>query len=323
MDRKKHDRRKAVLLAGRALSRLDADPKGAREDATHALKLAPDLAPAATIAAKAYIREDNVRKALSVLEQSFKHAPHPEVAAAYVIAGGGSAQEKLKRAERLENLQPRSYETLYAVAAAALDARNFPLARAKAEAAAKIEERESIYLLMADIEEAETGDQGRVRHWLAQALRAPRDPEWVADGQVSELWLPISPVTGRLDAFEWKRAYAPAGTSIDGDGNHADEAFRLLPASEVPGDPAAAPAQAREIPADEPRTAADDITVTVVPEPKPADSAEERKPAAAAKANGTDKRVLEMQEAVPFHGRLPDDPGVKARPVEKSTFRLF
>ena len=57
---------------------------------------------------------------------------------------------------------------------------------------------------MADIEEADSEDQGRVRHWLAQALRAPRDPEWVADGQVSQHWLPISPVTGRLDAFEWK-----------------------------------------------------------------------------------------------------------------------
>ncbi|MGO7508376.1 hypothetical protein ACC686_37010, partial [Rhizobium johnstonii] len=34
----------------------------------------------------------------------------------------------------------------------------------------------------ADIEEAYTGDQGRVRHWLAQALKAPRDPAWVAGG---------------------------------------------------------------------------------------------------------------------------------------------
>ena len=33
---------------------------------------------------------------------------------------------------------------------------------------------------------------------------APRDPAWTADGFVSERWLPVSPVTGRLDAFEWK-----------------------------------------------------------------------------------------------------------------------
>ena len=30
------------------------------------------------------------------------------------------------------------------------------------------------------------------------------DAAWVADGQISDHWLPFSPVTGRLDAFEWK-----------------------------------------------------------------------------------------------------------------------
>src|SRR6266581_3617260 len=36
------------------------------------------------------------------------------------------------------------------------------------------------------------------------ALDAARDPAWTADGVVSEHWLPVSPVTGRIDAFEWK-----------------------------------------------------------------------------------------------------------------------
>jgi HemY protein len=317
MDRKKHDRRKAVLLAGRALSKLDTDPKGAREDAVHAFKLAPELTPAASIAAKAYIRENNVKKASSVLEQAFRQETHAEIAAAYVAAGGGSAQEKLKRAERLEAMKPESFEALYAVASAALDARDFNLARAKAEAAAKIDERESIYLLMADIEEAETSDQGRVRHWLSQALRAPRDPEWVADGQVSEHWLPISPVTGRLDAFEWKRAYSAAAATIDADGNRADEAFRLLPAfdNEVP---VVEPVPAAVIILDE-RQPANDI--------KPAVVAVDVKPAAApavTKVADQDKREPEPVEAVPFYGRPPDDPGVKGdKPVAKAAFKLF
>jgi HemY protein len=48
------------------------------------------------------------------------------------------------------------------------------------------------------------GDEGRAREWMARALSARRDPAWTADGFVSERWLPVSPVTGRLDAFEWK-----------------------------------------------------------------------------------------------------------------------
>lgn len=320
MDKKLHDRRKAVLLAGRALSKLEADPKGARDDAAHALKLDPAFVPAATIAAKAYLREGNSRKALTTLEQVWRIAPHSDVAAAYVVAGGGSAVDKLRRAERLESIQPRAYEALYAVASAALDAREFALARQKAEAAARVEERESIYLLMADIEEAETGDQARVRHWLSQALRAPRDPEWVADGQVSAHWLPISPVTGRLDAFEWKRAVAPAAGTIEDQGNKSGEAFRQLP----------------DLKTDEPLPAAEvpvTIQTPVVTEPVAESTVVQ---ASIVDAVSTPAKKLEEEvkpmparaEAVaadvPFFGRPPDDPGVKAGKVtEKNGFKLF
>jgi HemY protein len=57
---------------------------------------------------------------------------------------------------------------------------------------------------MADLEQAEHGTTGRVREWLARAARAPRDPAWIADGVASDRWAPVSPVTGRLDAFVWQ-----------------------------------------------------------------------------------------------------------------------
>ena len=120
MDRKVHDRRKAVLLTGRALSRLDADPKGARDDAHAALKLVPDLVPAAVVSAKALAREGNVKKALSVLESTFKLAPHMELVTTCLSIGGATAQEKVKRAVRLESLRPDSYEGAYAAAWASL-----------------------------------------------------------------------------------------------------------------------------------------------------------------------------------------------------------
>jgi HemY protein len=58
--------------------------------------------------------------------------------------------------------------------------------------------------LMARIEGEEHNDAGRVREWLARAVNAPRDPAWTADGIVSDRWAAISPVTGALDAFQWK-----------------------------------------------------------------------------------------------------------------------
>ena len=57
---------------------------------------------------------------------------------------------------------------------------------------------------MARIESGEHGDTGRVREWLARAVNAPRDPAWTADGVVADQWAPVSPVTGQLDAFQWR-----------------------------------------------------------------------------------------------------------------------
>ena len=73
-----------------------------------------------------------------------------------------------------------------------------------------------------DIEEGQSGDQGRMRDWLSRAVRAPKDAAWTADGHVSENWLPISPISGKLDAFEWKRPVEQLGgpqvAVLDSDG---------------------------------------------------------------------------------------------------------
>jgi HemY protein len=227
------DRTKAVLLTARARDRVDSDPSSARDDALNALKLAPAFAPAAVVATKALLRQDNLRKAAKVLEGAWKASPHPELAEAYVRARmGDTAADRLKRAERLEKLKPLNPQSFDVVARAALEARRYDLAREKAEAAARLQPSEGIYLLLADIEEAETGDQGRVRHWLSQAVRAPRDPAWTADGYVSENWEPVSPISGKLDAFEWKVPVEQlAGPSLDNEppARAFDQAMASLP----------------------------------------------------------------------------------------------
>jgi HemY protein len=227
------DRKKAVLLTARARDRLDADPLHARDDALAALKYAPGFPPAAVVATKALLRHDNLRKAARILEAAWKTNPHPEIAEAYVRARiGDTSADRLKRAERLEKLKPLNPQAYDTVARAALEARQFDLAREKAEASARLQPCEGIYLLLADIEEAETGDEARVRHWLSQAVRAPRDPAWSADGYVSETWEPVSPVTGKLDAFEWKVPVEQlSGPSLDAETptRSFDKAMASLP----------------------------------------------------------------------------------------------
>ena len=217
-ERAAHDRRRAVLLTAKAMSVLDADPLTARNAALEANRLAPELVPASLTAARALFRQNDVKKGAKVLEAAWKLEAHPEIADLYVHARHGDAtHDRLNRARKLQGMRQNHAESSLAVARAALDAGEYRQAREEAEAAIRMQPREGAYLLLADIEEAETGDQGKVRQLLAKALRAPRDPAWVADGYVSERWAPISPVTGRLDAFEWRVPVERLGQLIEQD----------------------------------------------------------------------------------------------------------
>jgi HemY protein len=72
--------------------------------------------------------------------------------------------------------------------------------------------------MMARIEEAEHGAaSGRAREWLGRATHARRDPLWIADGVASDRWAPVSPVSGRLDAFVWK---TPTDVLAGPEGSH-------------------------------------------------------------------------------------------------------
>lgn len=227
------NRQRAVLLTAKAREFFDTDPAAAKAAALEANKLEPDFVPAALVAARALLRNDDVRKASKLLEHVWRAAPHPEVADLYIHARPGDAVlDRLKRARKLSDVKRNNAESSLAVARAALDAKDYGLARTEAEAAIRIDPREGAYLLLADIEEAaETGDEGKVRQLLAKAVRAPRDPAWVADGLVSESWAPVSPVTGRLDAFEWRSPIEHIGQLIDsGEPQKAEKAAAAIAA---------------------------------------------------------------------------------------------
>lgn len=199
------NRKRAVLLTALAQSNVEADPGKAKSAGLEAHKLAPEFAPAAVVAAEAAFRLNETRRGVKVLETTWRKAPHPDVALAYVNARpGDSAADRLKRAQRLSELKPNNTESNLIVGQIAMAASEFKTARKAVAAVLRDEPRESAFMLMADIEDAETGNQGKVREWLSRAVRAQRDPAWTSDGYVSEKWAPFSPITGKLDAFEWK-----------------------------------------------------------------------------------------------------------------------
>lgn len=207
-DKADYRRKRAVLLTARALSLEHSDRDNAKAFALEAAKLAPDFVPAAVLAGRFLAEAGELRKASRVIRTAWKDNPHPDLASAYIhIRFGDTARERLSRAKELAAEHPDHPESTLAVARAALDAREFAAAR---DALNPLMERPTrrVALLMAEIERTEHGDEGRAREWMARALNAARDPVWTADGIVSDRWLPMSPVSGRLDAFAWKAPLA-------------------------------------------------------------------------------------------------------------------
>ncbi|MBV9075870.1 MAG: heme biosynthesis protein HemY, partial [Methylobacteriaceae bacterium] len=177
-------RQRAVLLAADALDREEGDPEGALKSALDAVRLAPDLVPAAALAGRALARRGDLRRAAKVIETAWAADPHPELAGAYLnLRSGDSAADRVRRAENLARLSRWAPEARLAIARAAMDTRDFRRAREALQPLLAERPTVGICLAMADLEEAE-GNPGRVREWLSRATRAPRDKAWVADGLV-------------------------------------------------------------------------------------------------------------------------------------------
>lgn len=290
------NRRRAVLLTAKAEALMDNDQAAAKAAALEANKLLPEFAPTAIVAAKLLFKQNDLRKGSKVLETAWRAEPHPDLADLYVHARSADAVlDRLGRARKLQEMKKNHAESSLAVARAALDAQDFALARQEAEAAIRMQPSEGAYLLLADIEEADGGNLGKVRQLLSQAVRAPHDAAWTADGITVERWAPISPVSGRIDAFEWRGPVERAGKLIESN----------RPVPEVVPPSLEGPAR-------------DDDVVVLDAETVPSNGAE----TAAAPDRSIATNTAMADEPVPHQ---PDDPGVTPEDeAEKPRrFRLF
>ena len=230
-----------------------------------------------------------LRRAIRVIEKAWEANPHPDLADTYAhLRPGDSARERLARVQTLAQKVPGHVESALAVARAALDAQEFATAREALKPLLK-EPTQRAAEMMGEIEQSESGDEGRAREWMSRALRAPRDPAWTADGIVSDRWMPVSPVSGRLDAFQWK---VPLAELADGRDviEGADAAAETAPPSLAP--PPAAAQAAATVAASWPR-----------PLPRPAAALPASRPAAPS----------QVEPVIPLV-HAPDDPGPEPGP---------
>jgi HemY protein len=208
IDKATYRRQRGVLLTARAIEIETENRDLSRSSAMEAVKLAPTLVPAAVLAAKFESEAHQARRAMKIIEAAWAAEPHPDLADAYAhVRLGDSARQRLSRVESLAARTPGHIEGALAVARAAIDAAEF--ARARDALGPFIDDpTQRVAMLMAELERTEQGDAGKAREWTLRAVRARHDPVWTADGYVSDRWRPVSPVTGRLDAFRWQTPLA-------------------------------------------------------------------------------------------------------------------
>ncbi len=360
VDKATAQRRRAALLTARAMELESGDPTEARAAALEAHRLDPALVPAAVVASRLLSRASDFRRASRVLETTWKTTPHPEIADTYAgVRPGDSVRDRLKRMRRLAELRANHPEGAMAVARAAIDAHDWVAAREVLDGLAKATPSEGVCLLMAEIEEREHGDEGKVRMWLARAINAPRDPVWMADGRVLDNWAPVSPVSGDVGVVEWKVSpeAPPSRVAMQIEADLAAERQMIVeppaapriaarpvappepgPVIEPEPDEDSPPPEAAEtvLPVDEESTGPEpEAPVEAIP-PAPVSPAtgqpqleEPAKPVASPSAteNGAGKRLDDAAEE-PVKPPSPDDPGPlpdgdEADEARPRRFRLF
>ncbi|MEM1430328.1 MAG: heme biosynthesis HemY N-terminal domain-containing protein [Pseudomonadota bacterium] len=217
MPRDLHRRRDAVLAVGQAKEMMaDGSSPEAQQLAIEAARLAPDLVPAAVLAARSYTEQGKPKYAARVIKKAWETSPHPELATAFAaIEPDESPRARIKRFEPLLRLRPDDTETKLLRAELLIGAEDFPAARRAMGDLATEEPTTRSLAIMAAVERGTGAPEEVVRGWLTRAMTAPRGPQWVCD--VSETvypeWVPIS---GGFDTLSWRTPQQVDGASPTG-----------------------------------------------------------------------------------------------------------
>ncbi|MDE0983757.1 MAG: tetratricopeptide repeat protein [Yoonia sp.] len=218
-----YKRRDAVLALSEARDMLaDGKDIAARDGAIEANRLSPDLIPAAVMAARGYIAQNNARYAARVLTKTWATKPHPDLAAAFAqIAPDETPAARLKRFKALTKQSPTHPETKMLLVELNIAAEDFPAAKRALGDLVETDPTARSLTLMAAIERGQGADDVVVRGWLARALTAPRGPQWICEScqHIHPAWTPTCDNCEKFDTLAWtppatSDVAMPAGTEM-------------------------------------------------------------------------------------------------------------
>lgn len=188
-----------------AAAKAETDPKRAAVLAKQAWKLDPALTPAAVAYAGSMREAGRERVAQSVLRHAWTVAPHPDLAVCALLP----LQDPLERAraaQRLTSANPQHPESRLLLARTALEAGLVGEAKHQAETAraAGLHQRR-LFLLLAEIAEAEAHDPSAGRTALRLAANADPDSAWRCESchAAFPIWHGACPNCATPGALRW------------------------------------------------------------------------------------------------------------------------
>ena len=206
IERDAANRRRAVLLTAKAQALFDTDPAAARQRRARGQQAAARFRAGRRRRRQGAVQAERRAQGRQDPRGGMAQpSAHPDVGALYVHARPGDAvNDRLNRARKLQSMKQNNAESALLVARAALEAGDYKAAREAGRIG---------------------GPHGAARRRLPAARRhrggrerrpGPRPAISVEGGARAarsglgrrrrrlRRWAPVSPVTGRLDAFEWR-----------------------------------------------------------------------------------------------------------------------
>jgi HemY protein len=202
--------RAAVLLLAESDEQEAAGKVRAALKLTRKAHALDPSAPQATVRLAALlVRRGREGRAEKAVEEAWAANPHPALVRAYAdIRPDEDPLIRVRRFEKLLGLRPGQPVVHLALAAAAMDAQLWAIARRHLGIAEGMERSATLFRLYAELERKEHGDEVAAERWLARAAEESVFAPWVCAecGARAREFTALCPACGAFDRMTYKGA---------------------------------------------------------------------------------------------------------------------
>jgi HemY protein len=171
------------------------------------LRKQQDFTPASALLAKAYMKQGEIKRALKVIVNAWKIAPHPLLTESLLLCWSENKdrQKVVHGAEKLAIFMPEHRESQFLLAELSLKQNDLRSARAYLNHLLQGQETVRVCRLMGELENL-NDDHEQAASWLKRAGSAVSEPHWTCSQcqHISDSWQMACNHCGSIASLAWK-----------------------------------------------------------------------------------------------------------------------